>query len=208
MDLIKSNSNGNTLTLNIGMSEFDTDINVVPAAGQDQALTTVYNPGWRNYVEVDLSLTRVSEIVGGADQSASTPTAMGSGPIQIGNGSTTVNLTEGVEVQRSVGRPQSVVRRSPNDLFPIYVDKHKTAFDGFELSFEITESTVSTVNDLVDLFSQKLGRNSLNLNFQGLFGMGSFNVVPTGSGALRAQRVSGEQGTNNVPTIQLRRVFG
>jgi hypothetical protein len=207
MDLIKSNSNGNKLTLNIGMSEFDTDINVVPAAGQDESVSIAYNPGWKNYVEVDASLTRVSEVVSGASQSASTPTTSGSGPIQIKKGGTSVDLTNDVTVSRSVGRPQSVVRKVPGDPNPQYIDKHKTAYDAFELSFEITSSTVSTVNNIIDLFSQKLRTESLTLDFQGLFGMGSFSVVPIGSGALRTQRVSGEQGTNNVPTIQLRRVF-
>lgn len=207
VDLIKSNSNGNELTLNIGMNEFDTDINVVPAAGQEQAATVEYNPGWRDYVEVDLSLTRVSKILGGADQPASTPTASGSGPIQLTYRGTTIDLDKGVSVQRSVGRPQSVVRRSPSSRNPSYVDKHKTAYDGFELALEITDNTISTVNDIVDMFSTQLKRSSITLDFNGVYGMGEFNVVPTGSGALRTQRVSGEQGTNSIPTIQLRRVL-
>jgi hypothetical protein len=188
------------------MSEFDTDINVVPAAGQDQALSIEYNPGWKNYVIVDLSLTRISEIVGSYNQSASTPTAAGTGPIQLSYNNT-IDLVKDVTVERTVGRPKSVVRKSPNKDDPYYIDKYKTAHDSFELSFEITENTITTVNNIVDMFRTQLARDALTLDFQGLFGMGSFDVVPFGSGALRTQRVSGEQGTNNVPTIQLRRVL-
>ena len=207
MDLIKSNSNGNKLSLNIGMSEYDTDINVVPAAGQDAACTVEYNPGWRNYLEVDLSLTRINQIVGSGDQPANTPTASGSGPIQLSYRGTTIDLVEDVTVTRSVGRPQSVVRRVPNADNPNYIDKFKTASDRFELSFEFTENAVSQVNDIVDLFSTKLARSSLTLDFQGLYGLGAFNVVPDGSGALRHTRVSGEEGTGLIPTVALRRVL-
>jgi hypothetical protein len=207
LDLIKSNSNGKTTTLNIGMSEFDDDINVVPAAGSDTAATVNYNPGWTDYLPVDLTLTRVSEVASGQNQPASTPTATGTGPVQLKYQGTEIDLTDNVTVSRSVGRPQSVVRRVPNDRYPRYRDKYKTAYDAFDLSFRITEATITTVNQIVDMFSQQLGRNSLTLDFNGLYGMGAFNVVPIGSGALRTQRQSGREGMNNVPTIQLRRVL-
>lgn len=206
-DLLKSNSNGNKLSLNIDMPEFDSDINVVPGAGQEESVSIAYNPGWKNYVEVDLSLTRVNEILGGGDQPANTPTASGSGPIQLTYRGSSVDLTSGVTVERSVGRHQSVVRKAPNSRHPNYVDKYKTAHDGFELSFQISDDTINTVNELVDMFSRQLKRSSLNLNFNGLFGMGNFNVVPEGSGSLRTVRRSGYKETNQIPTIKLRRVL-
>ena len=207
MDLIKSGSDGNNLILNIGMDEYDTDIKVVPAAGKKEAVSVEYNPGWRNYVEADISLTRINELRSGATQPASTPTASGSGPIEISYRGTTIQLTSDVSAQRSVGRHQSVVRRTPDSRHPNYTDKHKTAYDAFELSFDVTDNTVSTVNDIVDIFSRQLKRSSLTLNFNGLFGMGSFDVVPEGSGALRHTRRSGYEGTSLIPTVKLRRVL-
>lgn len=204
-DLIKENGNGTPLTLNANISEVDTDIQAVPAAGQDQSLQLVYPPGRRNEVQVDLGLTRVSRSEG-YDQPANTPTASGTGPIQITDGSTTVDLTADVEVTRNVGRPNSVVRRSPEE-YPWHVDTHKTAADTFELSLQFVDNAITKVNNVAELFSQKLGRSSLDLKFNGLYGMGTLSVVPEGSEAIRLVRPSGEQGTNVIPTINLRRVI-
>jgi len=205
MDLIKSNSNGNQLTLNVDMPEFNTDIPVVPSAGQDEAATVSYNPGWEDHVFVDVALTRARTQVG-SDQSASTPTTSGSGPIQITDGNTTIDLVDDVTVTRAVGRPQSTVRKAPDSIIPDHYDKFKTAHDSFELSFELVENAVSQVGDIVSIFNQQLGRSPLTLKFNGLFGMGDFSVIPDGSQALRTTRQSGEQGTTSIPTINLRRV--
>lgn len=206
-DLIKSNSNGNDLILSIPLNDFDDNIIVAPAAGQEESISISYPPGRKNWVEIDLALTRVSETNGGADQPASTPTASGSGPIQLSYRSTTVDLVEDISISRGVGRPNSVVKRAPDRMFPRYYDKHKTAFDGFELSFRFTDNTVSTMNDLVDMFNTKLGRTSFTLDFNGTFGMGAFNVVPSGSQSLRQTRPSGHKDTILVPTVNLRRVL-
>jgi len=207
LDLIKSGNNGNSTLLNVDMPDYDTDIKVAPAAGQDQAVTVVYPPGYEEYVEVDLSLTRISETINAIDQPATTPTASGSGPIQLSDGSTTVDLTADVEIQRSVGRPQSVVRRNPSGRYPRHIDKFKTAYDGFELSFEFVENTVSKTNDVVELFAQQLGRNTLTLDFNGEFGLGSFAVVPDGSEAVRHNRQSGYKSSGVIPQVSLRRVL-
>lgn len=206
MDLIKSHSGGTPLLLNINMPEFDTDIEVAPAAGQEEAVSIAYNPGRRNHVEVDLGLTRVDSTVGDGTQNASTPTASGTGPIQLSYAGTTIDLSKDVVVERAVGRPNSTVRRAPS-THPRYIDKRKAAYDAFELSLQFTESTVSKVTQLADMFNEQLGRRPMELSFNGLYGMGTFDVVPQGSGALRHSRVSGEQGTAMIPTISLRRVF-
>lgn len=206
-DLIKENSNGTPLTLDINISDYDSDMTVAPAVGSDAALSLSYSPGRRNDVDVQLSLVRISELRGGTDQPASTPTASGTGPIQLTDGSTPVDLVDGVTVTRNVGRPQSVIRRSPVSVYPFYIEKPKTAYDAFELAFDITSNTVSTVNDIADLFSQRLGRSPLTLDFNGLYGMGEFNVVPDGSQALRHNRESGFQGVASIPTVNLRRVL-
>jgi len=205
-DLLKSGSNGNQLTLNIDMAEYDTDIPVAPAASQDEAVNIAYEPGRRNQVDVDLGLTRAIT-QSGPEQPANTPTASGSGPIQLSYRGTTVDLTEDVTVSRSVGRPKSVVRKASNSQYPNHYDKYKTAYDYFELSAEFNSNTVSQVNDIVDMFSQQLGRNAITLDFNGLYGMGQISVVPDGSGALRHVRPSGQEGTGLIPTIKLRRVL-
>lgn len=204
-DLVKSNSNGTPLTLDIPLDDFDDDVTVAPAASQDEALSLAYEPGGRNQVDVDLGLTRINQTVGGSDQPATTPTASGTGPVQLGDGDTTVDLTADVVVERAVGRPQSVIRRAPA-TYPNHTEKHKTAYDSLELSFEFVENAVSMANDISSLLQTQLGRESLTLSFNGLYGLGDFDVVPDGSDAMRLNRVSGEQGTTLVPSLTLRRV--
>lgn len=206
-DLIKSHPDGSPITLNIDMPDYDSDMSVVPGAGQDGALSVVYNPGWRNYVEVDLSLTRVSGTAGEADQPANTPTANGGGAITLSDGVDTVELTSDIEVTRSVGRPQDVVRRTTASRDPNHIAKYKTASDTFELSFEFTEGTVTETNKVVNMFRRQLGRNSLTLDFQGLYGLGAFDVIPDGSEAVRHNRQAGYKSSGLVPSVTLRRVF-
>lgn len=206
-DLIKSHPDGSPITLNIDMPDYDSNISVVPGAGQDGALSMVYNPGWRNYVEVDLSLTRISSTEGEAEQPANTPTTNGSGPITLTDGSTTVELTSDIEVKRSVGRPKDVVRRSPNSRDPIHISKFKTASDTFQLSFEFTKDTVAETNKVVNMFRKQLGRNSLTLDFQGLYGLGAFDVIPDGSEAVRHNRQAGYKSSGLIPSVTLRRVL-
>jgi len=208
-NLIKSYSGGNDLTLSIPLNEYDNNIIVAPAAQQEQSCTVTYPPSYRDYVEVDLTLTRVNQTQAGQDpQSATTPTTSGTGPIQLSNGSNTVSLSSDVEVERSVGRPNSVIRRSTRSNFPRYVDKQKAASDVFEISFVEADNPSSEIQTLVnDIFRPKLKRNSLTLSFNGIFGLGDFNVVPTPGGqSLRHVRPSSEQGVSRVPTMSLRRV--
>lgn len=206
-DLLKENSNGNPLYLDVDLPEFDGPNMVAPAAGQEESVSVVYKPGRRDWVEVDLGLTRVSETQGGSDQPAQTPTSSGRGPIQIRYRGESVSLSNDIEVERAVGRPKSVVRKDTDGQHPRYIDKHKTAHDAFELSLDFNQNTVQQVNKLVGLFRRQLNRNPLLLDFQGLYGLGAFPVVPQGSGALRHTRPSGEQGTTLIPKISLRRVL-
>lgn len=204
-DLIKSHSGGTNLTLDVPLDEFGNAVPVCPAAEQEQACTVTYAPGRTDWVGVEVSLTRVSETLGSGNQSATTPTASGSGPVEISDGSTTLPLEQAISVERTVGRPNSIVRRQP-DQYPLYIDHRKTAYDAFDISFRFTDLAVSYTNKIVDMISNQLGRQSLTLDFNGKYGLGQFSVVPRGTSALRTTRNSGTEGTVRVPTISLRRV--
>jgi hypothetical protein len=206
VELIHKDGNGNPMVLDIpGISELDSNIFVAPSAEQDRALNLKYPNGIKNYVEFDLGLTRVDSTLGSYDRTISTPTASGTGPIQLSNGTTTVDLEVDVSIDRYVGRPNDVVRKSQR-LYPRYEIKRKIVNDEFEISVFFTNSEVTKTEDIADLFTQKLERNALTLNFNGLFGLGEFNVMPSGSGALRHVRESGKEGISIIPTINLQRV--
>lgn len=199
-NLIKSGS-GDNATLNIPLSAYPSTINCQPAAEQEQALQLVYPPGMKDRVEVQLSLTRVSETKG-IGVSASTPTASGTGPIQLDDGTNTVTLETDTEVTRTVGRPNSPVRRSTKQ-HPRYIEKRKSAYDAFEIAFE-KNGNASTITDLVGMFNTQLDRGTLTLDFQGQYGLGSFDVVPEGSNALRQVAPAGSPGQDLIPSINLR----
>lgn len=206
-DLIKSHSDGQDLSLDVSLGEYPDSMTVCPAAEQDEALTISYDVGQRDWLRVELVLTRIQTTNGSADQQASTPTATGSGPITLTDGSTSVEFTRDVVVDRAVGRPRSSVRPQPQDL-PKYYDERKRAHDQFELAAEFgVGNAASKASDLRKLVGQRLGRDSLTLDFKGVYGLGEFDVVPAGANALRFVRQAGEQGTVTVPTLSLRRVF-
>jgi len=205
-DLIKSNSDGIQLTLDVPLPEFDSTFNVAPAVGVSEALSLAYPPGGRNRVDVELSLTRISETLAGATQNASTPTSPGTGPINITDGTNTVDLRTDVTVNRLIGRPNSTVRKRPDQSFPVHIDHQKAAYEAFELSYKEV-GLMTNVSNLVDIFEKPLGRGSLTLDFNGVYQLGQFDVVPEGSNALRHVRQSGEGAVSPVPTINLRRVI-
>jgi len=204
-DLVKSNAAGDPIILNIDSEEFDSDITVAPAAGQQGPLKLSYEPGTKNVVGVDLALTRVGTTNGEEEQIASTPRSAGNGPIELSANGSTVALTKDIAVERSVGRPNSVTRQSVG-LDPVYTDKAKSAYDEFELRAQFTDDVVSTINDLVDMFRPKLDRTGVTLNFNGLYGMGELDVVPVSSEAIRFTRKAGQRGISVIPKITLRRI--
>lgn len=207
-DLIKEYSNGDPLFLDIDSPEYESNIMVAPAGGQQTALTLSYPPGNKDVVIVDLSLTRVSRTKGepiDTYPNADTPAAFGDGPLTLSSTFDSVDLVKNITVDRSVGRPNSVIRRTSTERDPDYVDKAKSTFDEFELSVQFTENSAAKIDSLVDMVRPRLD-TPLSLNFNGLYGMGAMNVVPPGSEAIRFTRNAGQNGISIIPKITLRRV--
>lgn len=210
-DMIKNIGNGSPITLNIPLDEYDDDIKVVPAAEQESAATLTYDPG-NPWVTVDLNLTRISAYQGdnnfddSSDFISNTPTAAGTGPIQLSDGTNTVDLVNDIAVERTVGRPNDTISRRTDKQYPQYISRVKTAYDGFSISFDITDSNVATVRELNTMVGQKLKSTPLTLDFNGVYGMGAFDVVPPGSESARDVSPSGYEGVSLVPTLNLRRV--
>ena len=113
VNLLLSDGGGDPMILDIpALDELESNITVAPSAEADRALNLNYQPGRREHVEVDLGLTRIGQTLGGYDRTITTPTASGSGPVELSDGSTTVQLINDRVVDRYVGRPNDVVRKS------------------------------------------------------------------------------------------------
>jgi len=212
-NIIKSRTgNGEELTVSLSGTDIPSAYptsatTVAPAAEQERALELTYAPGRRNVVDVELSLTRVNNVRGNANQAATTPTASGSGPTQLTDGNTTVAMDKGIAITRTVGRPNSTIRSSTSQ-HPNYIDHRKTAYDAFDIEFQLTDNAQTKVVNLArNLIQPQLGVSPLTLDFRGLFGMGAFNVIPSGSQSLRYQRIAGQKSIENTPTLSLRRTF-
>jgi len=201
-DLMKSGLNGSPITLNVPMPEYDADLSVVPQAGQESALTLEYEPGAPANVGVQVGLSEVDRVLGNIDQPAQTPTASGSGPIQISGPNATIDIVQDVAITRNVGRPNSDIGTDTGQL-PYYTDRRKSAFDEFEIRFQSSEPG-TVVKDIADMFSNKLASTPLTLDFNGVYGLGAFMVVPSGSSALRHIRETGIEGQVVLPSINLR----
>jgi hypothetical protein len=208
VDLLQSGQGDTPILFNTSLPEYDSDINVVLSAGSDTALTVTYDAGKKNDVGVQASLTRVGNVNGIDTRQPSTPTATGSGPIQIKAGGQTVDIGTGISVERSTGRPNDVVRRQPRVDFPRHVSKRKTIAESFSLAFEFTENPVSKLSTITqEIFRTRQGRTPIYLDFQGVYGLGEFAVMPTGSAPFRQVRAAGYEGWVRVPTLDLVRVF-
>jgi hypothetical protein len=206
VDLLQSGQSNDPILFNTSLPEFDSDINVVLSAGNESALTVTYDPGRTDDVIVDCSLTRVQDVRGTDGRQPTTPTAVGSGPIQLKARGTTVDLGTGITVERSTGRPNDVVRRSRGD-FPLHVSKRKSLSESFSLSFEFVDNPVSKLTDITQqVFRQRLGRQPIRLDFQGVFGLGNFAVFPVGSAPFRRVRAAGYDDWVRIPTLDLVRV--
>jgi hypothetical protein len=212
-DIIKSRTgDSGTLTVELNGTNIPdayptTPTTVAPAAEQERAVEFTYSPGRKNVVDVEAQFTRIGNVNGNANQAATTPTATGNGPITISNGTTTVELFEDINITRTVGRPNSTIRGTTR-TYPNYTDHRKTAYDAFDIAFQLYQNGPAKVVDLANtILGAPLGRDSLTLDFQGLFGLGSFNVIPDGSQAFRFQRIAGQKDIENAPTLSLRRVI-
>lgn len=207
-DLIKSAS-GDPLTLEIPLDEYPDSVQVAPAAGQDSALSLSYPSGKRQTVDVELSLTRVDRTNASTSQQATTPTASGTGPVQLRVNGTSVDLpTADLSLERTIGRPNDVIRRQGGGASdPFHIAKAKPTSDVFTLSFETIEDIPSTLNTLTDeIFRTRLGRKGLVLDFQGVLGLGAVDVIPVGSGPFRQVHQAGKGWVIN-PTLELRRIL-
>jgi len=203
-NLIKSDPGGNDLELTTGFAEFSDPLLVTPQAGNEQALQLTYEPGRTDTVFFQLGLTEVSVTRTQPDRTFSTPTASGSGPIELKASGNTVELGPNISVERSVGRPNDSATKTLNELGR-YIYKHKVTYDQFSLSFEMTNNLTSQLKTIADtIFKQRLGRGGITLDFNGLYGYGAFTVLPTGSAPIRYQRLAGRTGQVTLPTIDLR----
>lgn len=206
VELIHSDGGGEPMILDIpALDELDSDLRVAPSAEQDRALNLSYQPGEKDRVEFDLGLTRVDQVLGGYDRVVDTPRATGSGPVTLSGLGNTIELVSDIVVDRYAGRPNDVIRGTTNPL-PNYIVKRKIVNDEFEISLLFSSDAVAQTRELADLFSNQLGRQSLTLDFNGLYGLGEFNVMPSGSQALRHIRESGQEGVTIIPQISLQRV--
>jgi len=205
-DIIKSHSRGTPITLDIPLAEYDDSIKTHPALEQEEALTLTYEPGRGERVGVSLSLSRIGTLnatdSGGV---AETPRATGDGPVTVGSGTDTVPFDTDLTVERAVGRPNVRITPEYQD-YPDIVDQRKAAYDAFSLTVSSMSAAVAKTTTLRNLFRKRRGRNAMPLDFTGRYGLGQFEVIPSGNQALRHVRSAGREGSRDmsVPAVSLR----
>lgn len=202
-NFIKSQPKGDDTELSVSaLSEYPDPMLVSPAIGQESPLQITYEPGRMNWVEVQLSLSRINSQQSNSSLDASTPQSNGNGPIKLED----ITLSTDITITRQIGRPNDSEQKTTSNDLPNYIYKRKPAYDAFEISFREMDNPVTNTQDIRDLVTQQLGRTPLTLDFQGTFGLGAFDVVPAGSRAFRHIRTSGKKGVVEYPQLRLRRV--
>lgn len=205
-DMIKAHSGGDNLLLNVPFQEYDSDLKVFPAAGSDEALSLEYPAGSRKIV-TSLKLTRVGVVLGtSSDFRVDTPRDGGSGSIELYGDNNTVDFKDdNITVARSVGRPNSEISRDYNN-YPRVTDQRKSSYDAFDLTLTHVQNAAQKTRDLRDMILERRGYKTMTLDFNGTYGMGQFNVMPSGGNALQTARIAGRKGDEHqrVPTLKLR----
>lgn len=206
-DMVKSASL-TPLEIAIPNDAYPDTMMVAPSAGSDSALQVEFPAGRRDMVNVQLTLTRIGEIQGTLEQTAETPRASGTGPVQIHINSTTVDLpTAGLSLERAIGRPNDAIRRKPRVPDPRYELKAKVTSDVFALSWDTLENIPETLNAITDnIFREQLGRSGVILDFNGVLGLGEIEAIPVGSSPFRQVHQTGRPWVN-VPQLELRRIY-
>jgi len=206
-DLVATADPDTPLVLEPNLPEFDASIEVAPSAGSDQAVSFTFPPGKRHNVSVGIELTQVQTVDGNA-QSITTPTQSGTGPITVEAGATTVTLPNtAIEVERSIGRPNDVIRRDTSPTNPNYYPKRKPITETLTLSFQDVSGTTDVFTQLTNaIFETNLGNTPVFLNFNGVYGFGEFAVMPTGSAPFRHLRQAGDKAIF-APSLEFTRVF-
>lgn len=206
-NLIKPHGGGTQLQIDLSNFSGLGTYNVAPVS--DNAIELEYLPGGRNLVNVSLNLTQVDSVIAG--QGSQTPTF--SAPVPGNGGSITLThpdgdnltLTNDLRVTRSVGRPNSEVSVYPDEVR--YFDKIRSASDVFEIRGEIQAGSAATdaVTLIEDILANPLGRDTMTLDFNNnLYGLPSFDVVPTGGQAGKMSITSGEGNVRTIGPLTLR----
>jgi hypothetical protein len=207
-DLIKTLEKDTDLTLEPNLPEYDEEITVAAQAGNTRALSLQYEPGYKDYVQVELGLTRYGKSVNDKNAAFATPRETGNGPVTLTVAGETIELGTNLAVTRTIGRPNDVIRGTPSDTFPRFEGKRKSATDQFSISFETVNQGVEAITTLTqNLYKVDLGRNAIDLNFNGVYRMGTFKVIPEGSASFRQSRRAGERDVIMAPSLDLRVVI-
>lgn len=126
--------------------------------------------------------------------------------VTIRRNGTAVTLQHNLTLTRTVSRPNANLRERPTGL-PEFEDRRKSAFDEWELTALVTNmADANTLRD--DIIAPRLGVSPLELDFDGLYGLGTYDVFPPGAQSLRISRRTGERDILRINPLTLRTVFG
>jgi len=127
--------------------------------------------------------------------------------IKLDRNGTSITLRTNLAVQRAAGRPNAELQETAAEDRPKYIDKVRPASDVFTISgVFFTGTPEADAKTLIeDILLPPLGRSGLTLTFEnGLFGLGSFTVAPSGTQAGRVAYSAGETGVVSVANLELR----
>lgn len=163
-----------------------------------------YPPGQGEWVSVQLQATVVTDTLGGTGgaDSGGTP-GSGTGPVTLSRGGTSITLSDNIDLERTVGRPANKSRH-PSDDDPYVVDRRRAYMDSWDISGLWRSNAATNQSDLLDtIIKPPLKQDALTLDFNGVYGLGSYTVHPVGSQSARVSWLAGETGMNRVETLKL-----
>lgn len=169
----------------------------------DRALSLGYPSNQGEWVSLQLTAVVVDNTIGGTTQGPGGVGDTGTGPVVISRDGASLSLAKNIDMERQVGRPETTTRHD-GDNDPYMVDRPRAFSDVFELSATWNVDAAAKQNQLVEqIVKPPLGFGSMTLNFNGLYGLGTYTVAPVDSRATRVSWSAGEQGMVRVESLKL-----
>jgi hypothetical protein len=201
-DIVKAHSGGTNATLDLSAVSGLTS-KAVGFTG-DRALRLGYPPGQGEWVSLQLTAMVVGNTIGGTTQGdAGSGQSSVTGEVTLSSDSHSVELVNNIDMERRCGRPDNKSRFTAEDEAYI-VDRQRASHDEFELSGLWRTDAATTQDTLVEnILKPKLGSGSLTLDFNGHYGLGSYQVAAVDPRSARVSWSAGEAGMVRLESLTL-----
>lgn len=200
-DIVGSHSGGNAATLDLSnVSGLESE--TVTFFGE-QALQLHYPPAQPDWVSLQMQASIVRDVIGGGSVPSASSSTSGSGPVTLTRGGDSITIVNNLDIERRVGLP-STTSRHDSGSDPYAVEPNRAPMRTWEITGMWNTNAATNQNTLVEtILKPQLGYGSLTLDFNGIYGLGSYEVASPFAQSARVSWSAGEEGMVWINALKL-----